>query len=124
MLFLCISIGEPYQCKTWLNFENQYNKFAPAGSISKRRQHRYPSLRKRDYILINPTLTHPGWKLGKIMGTDRVCGSGNLGQVYVRYKYDKQYWYYWTHLDDETEVKINDSVDINKITSQDVSESV
>ncbi|ETO24094.1 hypothetical protein RFI_13066 [Reticulomyxa filosa] len=60
---------------------------------------RFPGLKVRDYIDINPTLRHPGWKAGQIRRMDR-----SSGQVQVVYKESGQEFLYWAHLNNPEEV--------------------
>ncbi|ETO13350.1 selenocysteine-specific elongation factor selB -like protein [Reticulomyxa filosa] len=60
---------------------------------------RLPNVKVRDYIDINPTSRHPGWKVGQIRRVDRFSG-----QVQVVYKDNGQEFLYWAHLNNPDEV--------------------
>ena len=96
--------------RSWINFENNYNRIAPKYTFTsgRRSPEYYPW--KGHHIQINPGLAHPGWKSGKIIRRDKWCNSRSR-QVYIRYKHAKRYWYYWTNVDDEMEFKKPDRED-------------
>eukprot|EP01084_Bolivina_argentea_P265493 450041_1 len=73
-----------WSCKwdIWSNFELEIHKFAHAGSISKRSAHRFRQLEKGNYVDINPTQRHPGWKCGQIRRLDQ-----KSGQIQVVYEF-------------------------------------
>eukprot|EP01083_Nonionella_stella_P166666 557875_1 len=89
-----------WSCKwdTWSDFSTELPRFAVAGSISLRASHRAPfnALKKGDYVDINPSLRHFGWKVGEIRGLD-----AKSGQVQVGYEYLDKNYLHWAHLDDE-----------------------
>eukprot|EP01083_Nonionella_stella_P105089 302100_1 len=59
-----------WSCKwdTWSDFSTELPRFAVAGSISLRPSHRaeFRGLEKGDYVDINPSQRHFGWKVGEI----------------------------------------------------------
>ena len=77
----------------------EIQRFAAAESISKRPAHRLEHLKKGDYIDINPTHRHPGWKCGEIRRLDQ-----KSGQFQVVYEYIDMNYLYWAHLDNEAEI--------------------
>eukprot|EP01083_Nonionella_stella_P105331 302946_1 len=81
----------------WSDFSVELHRFAVAGSISLRPAHRLKSLKKGDYVDINPLLRHFGWKVGEIRRRLQ-------GQVQVVYEYSNKNYLYWTHLDDMKEI--------------------
>ena len=83
----------------WSNFNEEIHRFAVAGSISKRKAHRFQHLKKGDFVDINPTQRHPGWKCGKIRRFDQ-----KSGQIQVIYESMDKDLLYWAHLDDEAEI--------------------
>ncbi|ETO12410.1 OTU-like cysteine protease [Reticulomyxa filosa] len=66
-------------------------------SISKRPAHRFTSLKKDDFVDLNPQRRHPGWVVGQIKELDK-----SSGQVYLTYDDGgtEGCQYYWAHLDD------------------------
>ena len=83
----------------WSDYENFPEKFAIAGSISKRPAHRFKELKVGDYVDINPLRTHPGWKPGKIRSLHKTSG-----QCHICYKHGDKLLYYWAHLDDAEQI--------------------
>ena len=81
------------------DFSGEIHRFAVAGSISKRRAHRFEHLKKGDYVDINPTQRHPGWKCGEIRRLDQ-----KSGQVQVVYESMDKNYLYWAHLDNIAEI--------------------
>ena len=88
----------------WTNSEDEYYRFAKAGSVSRRTIHdsNFQNIKVGDYVDFNPGLKHPGigWKAVEILKFDK-----NSGQILVVYqgpdgKDDK----FWTHLDNQEEV--------------------
>ena len=84
---------------TWSDFQKEIHRFAKAGSISKRPAHRFKQLKKGDYVDINPTQRHPGWKCGEIRRLDQ-----KSGQVQVVYESADKNYLYWAHLDNKHEI--------------------
>jgi len=84
---------------TWSDFNKEIHRFAIAGSISKRRAHRFCELKKSDYVDINPSQRHPGWKCGEIRRLDQ-----KSGQVQVVYECAEKNYLYWAHLDNKEEI--------------------
>jgi len=84
---------------TWSDFNAEIHRFAVAGSISKRPAHRFGHLKKGDFIDINPTQRHPGWKCGEIRRLDQ-----KSGQVQVVYESMDKNYLYWAHLDNAAEI--------------------
>ena len=84
---------------TWSDFQKEIHRFAKAGSISKRPAHRFKQLKKGDYVDINPTQRHPGWKCGEIRRLDQ-----KSGQVQVVYESADKNYLYWAHLDHKEEI--------------------
>eukprot|EP00486_Rosalina_sp_Unknown_P003695 CAMPEP_0201577096 /NCGR_PEP_ID=MMETSP0190_2-20130828/23310_1 /ASSEMBLY_ACC=CAM_ASM_000263 /TAXON_ID=37353 /ORGANISM="Rosalina sp." /LENGTH=715 /DNA_ID=CAMNT_0048008757 /DNA_START=120 /DNA_END=2264 /DNA_ORIENTATION=- len=84
---------------TWSDFQKEIHRFAKAGSISKRPAHRFKQLKKGDYVDINPTQRHPGWKCGEIRRLDQ-----KSGQVQVVYESADKNYLYWAHLDNKFEI--------------------
>ncbi len=84
----------------WSDFQTEINRFAKAGSISRRQAHRFNKLKESDYIDVNPMYTHPGgWKCGEIRRFDH-----KSGQIHVIYEDNGKNYVYWAHLDDESEI--------------------
>eukprot|EP01084_Bolivina_argentea_P081817 148134_1 len=90
-----------YKWDIWSDYNLEIYRFALAGSISKRKTHRFTQLTVGDYIDINPTHKYPKWVRGKISRLDE-----NSGQVQVVYKcvISGKNNLYWVHLDDINEV--------------------
>ena len=84
---------------TWSDFKKERHRFFRVGAVSRRPAHRFEQLKKGDYVDINPVLTHPGWKVGKIKRFDE-----KSGQVQVSYELGDKDYLYWTHLDNEQEI--------------------
>ena len=84
---------------TLYNFSAETDRFAIAGSLSKRRAHRFEHLRERDYVDINPMQRHPGWTPGEIRRLDETSG-----QVQVVYESMDKNYLYWSHLDNIAEI--------------------
>ena len=85
---------------TWSDYSGEIHLFAVAGSISKRRAHRFQYLKKGDYVDINPIHHHPGWKGGEIRRLDQ-----QSGQVQVAYTSTVgKHHLCWAHLDNELEI--------------------
>jgi len=84
---------------TWSDFEQEIHRFAKAGSISKRPAHRFNDLKKGDWVDLNPTQRHPGWKTGEIRRLDQ-----KSGQVQVVYNAQEKNFLYWAHLDNVDEI--------------------
>ena len=85
---------------TWSDYSREIHRFAVAKSISKRRAHRFEHLKKGDYVDINPSQLHRGWKCGEILRLDQASG-----QVQVAYEaMDKKRYRYWAHLDNKAEI--------------------
>merc|ERR1712176_788736 len=84
---------------TWSDFGSEIHRFAAPGSISKRASHRFKTLKKGDYVDINPTQRHPGWKCGEIRRLDQ-----KSGQVQVVYECLDKNYLYWAHLDNFEEI--------------------
>merc|ERR1712129_514107 len=84
---------------TWSDFHKEIHRFAKAGSISKRPAHRFNELKKSDYVDINPSQRHPGWKCGEIRRLDQ-----KSGQVQVVYECAEKNYLYWAHLDNKSEI--------------------
>eukprot|EP01083_Nonionella_stella_P296187 1006290_1 len=85
---------------TWSDFEKEIRRFAAAGSISLRKPNLMKSLKKGDYVDVNPTGRHSGWTLGEIRRIDAKAP----GQVQVCYEHKNKSYLYWTHLDNEEEI--------------------
>ena len=83
---------------TWSDFNAEIHRFAVAGSISRRRAHRFEHFKEGDYIDINPQ-RNPGWKCGEIRKLDQ-----KSGQVQVVFESMDKYYLYWAHLDNEAEI--------------------
>eukprot|EP01083_Nonionella_stella_P105332 302949_1 len=81
----------------WSDFSVELHRFAVAGSISLRPAHRLKSLKKGDYVDINPLLRHFGWKVGAVRRR-------SAGQVQVIYEYLNKNYFCWTHLDHTNEI--------------------
>lgn len=86
---------------TWTDFSKELHRFAVAGSISKRKAHRFGFMKKGDYVDINPSLTHPGWKEGEFQRLD-----DKSGQAQLRYTWRGNKYLYWSHLDNEAEIAV------------------
>jgi len=84
---------------TWSDFNKEIHRFALPGSISKRKAHRFNGLKKGDYVDINPSQRHPGWKCGEIRRLDK-----KSGQVQVVYEWGESNYLYWAHLDDKEKI--------------------
>ena len=87
------------KCVIWSDFTKELQRFAKAGSISKRPAHRFKDLKEGDYIDINPTQRHFGWKHGQIRRFDK-----ESGQIQVSYEFGDKTYLYWSHFDNEQEV--------------------
>ena len=107
---------------SWSNFEEEYHRFAVAGSISKRPANRFAALKRGDYVDINPTQRHPGWKCGEIRRLDQ-----KSGQVQVVYEFGDKNYLYWAHRDNEAEIaeftskaaeRVESQVEVEKITRE------
>eukprot|EP01084_Bolivina_argentea_P068627 124905_1 len=85
---------------TWSDFTIEIDRFAHAGSISKRPSYRFAQFKKGDYVDINPRhQVWRNWTGGKICRTDQ-----ESGQVQVSYEFLGKTNLYWTHLDNVTEI--------------------
>eukprot|EP01084_Bolivina_argentea_P240172 403559_1 len=84
---------------TWSDYSNALTRFANPGSISNRPAHRFMQLKKGDYVDINPSGRHPGWKVAEIRRLDH-----KSGQVQVVYESLDKNYLYWTHLDNHQEI--------------------
>ena len=83
---------------TWSDFQTGIDRFAKAGSISKRPAHRFKRLKKGDYVDINPIrFFMPGWKSGEIL-------SRFNGQVQVGFQCAGRSYIYGSHLDNGYEI--------------------
>ena len=60
---------------------------------------RFPQLKIRDYVDINPLERHPGWRPGQIRRMDKYSG-----QSQIVYKEDGQEFLYWAHLNNPEEI--------------------
>eukprot|EP01083_Nonionella_stella_P026461 72865_1 len=87
----------------WSNFNVELQRFAVAGSISLRPSHRahFSGLKKGDYVDINPSQRHFGWKIGEIRRLDN-----KSGQVQVVYEHLNTNYLYWAHLDNGNEIAL------------------
>eukprot|EP01084_Bolivina_argentea_P226089 381947_1 len=94
----------------YTQFDDEYDKysdytkelhcFAAPGSISTRHAHRLKQLQKGDFVSINPIHKHPECKCGMVEELD--TGSG---QLQIKYRFDNNFYSYWTHCDNEIEIK-------------------
>ena len=91
-------VGWSRKWDTWSDFNAEIHRFAVAGSISKRRAHRFEHFKKGDKIDINPQ-SHPGWKCGEIRKLDQ-----KSGHVQVVFESMNKNYLYWAHLDNEAEI--------------------
>lgn len=87
----------------WSDYEKELYRFAKAGSISDRVSDKFGHKRKGDYIDINPSLKHPGWKRGRIRIFDVHKFKGQVQIVYDN-AMKTQHQLYWTHLDNPYEI--------------------
>ena len=92
-------VGWSRKWDCYSDFRKEIHRFAKAGSISKRPAHRFKDLRKGDFIDINPSIRHPGWRVGDIRRIDP-----KSGQVQVAYEYQDKNLLYWAHLDNKEEI--------------------
>ena len=83
----------------WADFENEPHRFAAARSISRMPNTKLPDIKIRDYVDINPTQRHRGWRVGQIRRMDEYSG-----QAQIVYKDDGQEFLYWTHLNNPEEI--------------------
>lgn len=83
----------------WSDFSKEIHRFAVAESISRRPSHRATLLKTDDFVDVNRTVRHPGWKHGKILKFDQ-----KSGQVHVGYKFQETIYRFWTHLDDVAKI--------------------
>ena len=60
---------------------------------------RFPQLKIRDYVDINPLERHPGWRPGQIRRMDKYSG-----QSQIVYKEEGQEFLYWAHLNNPEEI--------------------
>ena len=69
----------------WRDYKKDSNlqKFAVAGSISRRAAHRFGELNIGDYVDINPKQRHPNWVMGTIRRLDMVKDEVRSGQIQV-----------------------------------------
>ena len=81
------------------DYTKEIHKFAKAGMISRRPAHRFKDLKVQDFIDVNPSIRHPGWRSAEIRRFDP-----KSGQVHVVYQYQNRDFLYWVHLDDDKEV--------------------
>eukprot|EP01084_Bolivina_argentea_P134476 237196_1 len=88
----------------WCDCETELFKFAKHTSITERPRHRFLHLQKGNTINVNPM--NKGWKTCKII-------SFYLGQIEVIYSMGYYNHYLWTHIDNEKEVTL-----LNTITNQ------
>lgn len=63
----------------WSDYNEELNRFAKSGSISRRPAHRFKDLKVGDFVDINPTLKHIGWKEGEIHNFDKSFGPDTSG---------------------------------------------
>eukprot|EP01083_Nonionella_stella_P135682 412746_1 len=93
--------GWPRKWDIWSDFNVELHRFAVSGSISLRPSHRakFKRLKKGDYVDINPSQRHFGWKVGEIRRLD-----AKSGQVQVVYAYLDKNYVYWAHLDNADEI--------------------
>ena len=96
----------------WSDYRFEIDRFAKAGSMSRRAAHRFKDVKAGDSVCVNPIKKHPGWRVGEIKRLD-----GKSGQIQVVYEYDNENFKYWTHLDNKEEVK-------EHIISQDTGNSI
>jgi len=83
----------------WSNPEEEPHRFAEYQSISKRKSHRMPSLKKGDFVDINPNSLQ--WKIGEI-----VEFHGDFGQVLViSIDHNRRYELWWIHGDDMQKIQ-------------------
>eukprot|EP01083_Nonionella_stella_P300916 1029796_1 len=84
----------------WSDFSVELHRFAKPLSISKRRAHRLKHLKKDAWVDINPQTRDPstGWTHGEIRRLSK-------GQVQVCYEFNARDYLYWTHLDNEEELR-------------------
>eukprot|EP01083_Nonionella_stella_P184321 668822_1 len=133
-------IGWPDEYDVWSNYKHRLDRFAQPNSISKRPAHRLHHLTLGDPVSINPITQHPGWRRGFITLmngrsiTDiasKVTTSINLatyGQIRVSYQHQQTTFYYWTHLDNDLEIRemqkyLSDGNDSTDYKSSDSSHS-
>ena len=83
----------------YVDYTTDTARFAEVGTISTRQAHRFTNLTKGDFIDINPTCRHPGWRAGEIRRF-----TPKSGQVQVIYEYQDKNFLYWVHLDNKQEV--------------------
>ena len=81
------------------DYTKEIDKIFKAGTISRRPAHRFKGLKKQDFIDVNPSMRHPGWRTGEIRRLDP-----KSGQVQIVYKYQNNNFLYWVHLDNDKEV--------------------
>eukprot|EP01084_Bolivina_argentea_P187625 323135_1 len=99
-------IGWSTKWDTWCDYKNEVQKFAKAETISKRPAHRFKKLKKGDYVDVNPTNRHPGWKCGEIRRVDKHPITQTLisGQIQMLYEHNDKNYLYWAHADDRSEI--------------------
>ena len=76
----------------YIDYEKEFFRFVQADSIWKRPAHRFKSIKKGDFIDINPVVRHLGWCVGEIR---KLC------QVQVCYQCKQNLHLYWDDLDNE-----------------------
>ena len=60
---------------------------------------RFPQIKIRDYVDINPLERHPGWRPGQIRRVDKYSG-----QCQIVYKQEEDEFLYWAHLNNPEEI--------------------
>eukprot|EP01083_Nonionella_stella_P114120 337067_1 len=70
------------ETKTACNYLTETDRLASPGSISLRPAHRFKSLKRNDYMDINPVHKDPGWTAAKVKFWDKTNLSGKICFVY------------------------------------------
>ena len=86
----------------WSDFREEIHRFAKAGAISRRPAQILKGVVKRHYVDINPVLRHPGWTVGEVRRVDKYSPQV---QVVYRGGADNKEFLYWTHVDNEDEMR-------------------
>eukprot|EP01084_Bolivina_argentea_P005745 10860_1 len=92
--------GNDTKYDVWSDYKKQLQCFSKAGSITNRTAHRLKHLQKGDIVDINPLSQQGGWLCGVIDNVDKASG-----QIDIKYYFNNEMEYYWTHCDNVLEVR-------------------
>eukprot|EP01084_Bolivina_argentea_P050880 93590_1 len=92
--------GNDIKYDDWMDYTQQLKCFSKPGSITNRPAHRLKHLQNGDVVDINPLQQQSGWTCGVIEVISK-----ESGQLQIKYYFNNEDCYYWTHRDNVLEVK-------------------